>query len=101
MAKTMNTATVIASCTILSWKPVNWPNPQRLAGTARQYSSNAMSQETRMAFHSGHEWPYLRCPYQAKVMNTFEQVSRMMVFMDSLKFSRQSNLMRAAWQQLP
>ena len=35
-----------------------------------------------MAFQSGHAWPYLRCPYQAKVMNTLEQNSRMMVFID-------------------
>src|ERR1700719_2519842 len=84
MAKTMNTATVIASWMIFSWKPLNAPNPKRLAGTARQYSSKAISHDTTMAFQIGHEWPYLRCPYQAKVMNTLEQNSRMMVFMESL-----------------
>jgi MFS family permease len=46
----------------------------QLAGTARQYSISAIDQETRIAFDSGQSWPYLRCPYQAKVMKTFENV---------------------------
>src|SRR5258707_11379055 len=37
-----------------------------------QYSINAIPQETRMAFHSGHAWPYFKCPYQAMVMKTLE-----------------------------
>ena len=46
----------------------------RLAGTARQYSKNAMPQLTGMTIHSAtpgkRNWPY-----HANVMNTFEQSS--------------------------
>ncbi len=81
MAKTMNTVKVIASWMIFSWNPVNAPNPRRLAGTARQYSTRAINQDTKMAFHNGHVWPYLRCPYQAKVMKTLEKNSKAIVRM--------------------
>ena len=46
----------------------------RLAGTARQYSKNAMPQLTGITIHSAtpgkRNWPY-----HANVMNTFEQSS--------------------------
>ena len=46
----------------------------RLAGTARQYSKNAMPQLIGITIHS--DVPgNLSCPYQAKVMNTFESSS--------------------------
>src|ERR1039457_3165879 len=48
----------------------------RLAGTAKEYSSSAIAQETRIAFQSGQSWPYFKCPYQAKVMKIFEAISR-------------------------
>jgi hypothetical protein len=35
----------------------------------------------RMAFHMGQAWPYLRWPYQAKVMKMFEQERRRTVRM--------------------
>src|ERR1700716_2832200 len=45
--------------------------PQRLAGTASQYSNNAMPQLTMMA--SGSQLSlYFRWPYQANVMKTLE-----------------------------
>src|SRR3981081_272801 len=45
--------------------------PQRLAGTASQYSKNAMPQLTMMT--SGSELSLnFRWPYQANVMNTLE-----------------------------
>src|SRR5579862_6076930 len=47
----------------------------RLAGTARQYSKKAMPQLTGMTSHSD-ALGNLSCPYQAKVMNTFEKHSR-------------------------
>src|SRR5580704_1511101 len=66
---------------ILSWKPEKWVYPRRLAGTARQYSSSAIVHETRIAFQSGHAWPYFRWPYQAKVMKTFDMHRRATVLM--------------------
>jgi hypothetical protein len=38
-----------------------------------------MDHETRMAFQRGHECPYFRCPYQATVMNMFENSNRITV----------------------
>src|SRR3954462_8293651 len=43
----------------------------RFAGTAKQYSTNAMPQLTITTSQSGLSVNF-RCPYQAKVMNTFE-----------------------------
>ena len=47
----------------------------RLAGTARQYSSSAMDQLTRITAHSGCALNF-KCPYHAKVMNTLDSSSR-------------------------
>src|SRR5213079_1444050 len=56
---------------VLSCAGVYTALPQRLAGTASQYSKNAIPQLAMMT--SGSEWSlYLRWPYQAKVMNTLE-----------------------------
>jgi hypothetical protein len=66
---------------ILSWKPEKWTLPRRLAGTARQYSNSAIAHETTIALQSGHSCPYLRCPYQANVMKTFEIHRRIPVVM--------------------
>jgi hypothetical protein len=33
-----------------------------------------LSPRTRIAFHSGQSWPYSRCPYEAKVMKTFDSI---------------------------
>src|SRR5262252_8470655 len=52
----------------------------RLAGTWKQYSTEAISQLTTIAFHSGDSRNF-RCPYQANVINTFEIVRRIMVRM--------------------
>src|SRR4051812_34390996 len=46
----------------------------RFAGTASQYSKKAMPQLASTAIQSALE-RYLRWPYQAKVMNTFEATS--------------------------
>jgi hypothetical protein len=48
----------------------------RLAGTAKQYSTKAIPQLTNITVTSGTDLNF-RCPYQATVMNRFEQASRM------------------------
>ncbi|GAB1379157.1 hypothetical protein MASR1M49_20030 [Pararhodobacter aggregans] len=50
----------------------------RLAGTCSRYSKKAMPQLIRMTVISG-ALRYFRCPYQAKVMKTFEASSNKMV----------------------
>jgi hypothetical protein len=45
----------------------------RFAGTASQYSKNAMPQLASTAIHKALA-RYFRCPYQANVMNTFEAI---------------------------
>lgn len=50
----------------------------RFAGTIKQYSKNAIDQLARMTLGSGAPLNF-RCPYQAKVMKTFEQKRRMTV----------------------
>src|ERR1700722_8289949 len=47
----------------------------RFAGTCSRYSNKAMPQLTRAATTQGRVFNSLRCPYQAKVMNTFERLS--------------------------
>src|SRR3712207_9485736 len=49
----------------------------RLAGTANQYSTKAMPQLAITAIHRG-EVLNFKCPYHAKVMNTFEAISSRM-----------------------
>src|SRR5205085_8927386 len=55
----------------------------RLAGTAKQYSTPASSQLTRITHHSVRAFaaagPPCRCQYHAVVMNRFESVSRISV----------------------
>src|ERR1700687_6109999 len=66
-----NTISVITSCMVLSCAALYTALPQRLAGTASQYSKNAMPQLTMMA--SGSQLSlYFRWPYQANVMKTLE-----------------------------
>src|ERR1700732_677467 len=56
---------------VLSWAAVYTALPQRLAGTASQYSKNAMPQLATIA--SGSQLSLnLRWPYHAKVMKTLE-----------------------------
>ena len=54
---------------------------RQVAGTAKQYSTKAKPQETRIAFYTGQACPCLRCPYQANVMKTLEQNSSRIVGM--------------------
>src|SRR3981081_2675766 len=69
--KPANTTSVITSCMVLSWAAEYTALPQRLAGTASQYSKKAMTQLTMMT--SGSELSLnFRWPYQAKVMKTLE-----------------------------
>src|SRR4051812_43608410 len=66
-----NTISVITSCMVLSCAAVYTALPQRLAGTASQYSKNAMPQLTTMT--SGRLMPLnFKWPYHAKVMKTLE-----------------------------
>ena len=51
----------------------------RLAGTWSRYSNSAMPQLTNAATNQGRSG-FLRCAYQANVMNTFESTSRTAVF---------------------
>src|SRR4051812_44635460 len=46
--------------------------PMRLAGTCSRYSKSAMPQLTSAAIHHGLSDRFLRCAYQANVMNTFD-----------------------------
>src|SRR3954465_946692 len=48
--------------------------PQRLAGTCSTYSKNAIPQLVRMTNRIGFSL-YFKCPYHAKVMKMFEQMS--------------------------
>src|SRR5216683_2924787 len=69
--KPANTTSVITSCMVLSYAAEYTALPRRLAGTASQYSKNAMPQLTSTA--SGSQLALnLRWPYQAKVMKTLE-----------------------------
>src|SRR5580693_5799930 len=56
---------------VLSWAAVYTALPQRLAGTASQYSKNAMPQLTMMASGSQLSLNF-RWPYQANVMKILE-----------------------------
>src|ERR1041384_3471415 len=75
MAKGTNTASVIASCMILSCGSVSAVKPMRLAGTCSRYSKRAMPQLASAATHQGQVARFLRWAYQAKVMNTLEAAS--------------------------
>src|SRR5688500_4068441 len=68
---------------IFNCDPVNpslWP--MRLAGTWKQYSKNAMPQLRNTTIQSGAAFSRSEamCPYQAKVMKTFETISSSAVF---------------------
>src|SRR5882672_10078740 len=58
---------------ILSWVAEYTESPQRLAGTCNRYSKKAMPQLARITSNSG-LFLNFKCPYQAKVMKTFEQI---------------------------
>src|SRR3954464_10419908 len=69
--KPANTISVITSCKVLSCAAVYTALPQRLAGTANQYSKKAMPQLAMTA--NGSQLPLnFRWPYQANVMKTLE-----------------------------
>src|SRR5882724_5439014 len=61
----------LPSCMVLSCAAEYTALPQRLAGTASQYSKNAMPQLTIIASGSGLCLNF-RWPYHANVMNTLE-----------------------------
>src|SRR5450631_660370 len=97
---------------VLSCAAVYTALPQRLAGTASQYSKNAMPQLTMMA--SGSQLSlYLRWPYQAKVMNTLEansirtgrtcgeMVGMDSPFEDSRRLTRTAAANTRAWKPVP
>src|SRR5262245_21638788 len=69
----------MTSWKIFSCAAVNAPWPQRLVGTCRQYSKNAISQDASTTFHSAVDLKR-RCPYQAIVMNMLEAISNPMLF---------------------
>src|SRR5580765_3892824 len=72
MANGTNTPSVIASCMIFSCGSESSVKPMRFAGTIRRYSKSAMPQLARAAIHHALEDRFLRCAYQAKVMNTLD-----------------------------
>src|SRR5580693_4074783 len=76
----VNTTSVMHSWRILSWKTDHSLEPMRFAGTWKMYSNNAIPQLARITIQSGWSLNF-KCPYQARFMNVFEMVSRMMVFM--------------------
>lgn len=47
----------------------------RLAGTCKRYSNSAIPQLTSAATYQGEDARFLRCPYQANVMNTLLAIS--------------------------
>src|SRR3954449_2739164 len=51
----------------------------RLAGTCSRYSNRAIPQLTRAATYQARDRRSFRCAYHAKVMNTFEHVSKLAV----------------------
>src|SRR5215472_7654201 len=65
---------------ILSCVALKYPYPIRLAGTWKAYSGSAISQLTRITLQSGNP-RNRRWPYQAMVMNVFEQMSSRTVHM--------------------
>src|SRR5678815_1468758 len=69
----------------------------RLAGTWKQYSKNAMPQLITTTAQSGAAFsrPEAMCPYQAKVMKTFEIVSSSAVFTRGVALGRVRRLGRA------
>src|ERR1043165_251188 len=67
------------SCNICSCVTEKICEPIRLAGTWKIYSNSAMDQLITITNSRG-LCLYLRWPYHAKVMNTFEMTSRMTVF---------------------
>src|ERR1700755_1897762 len=69
--KPENTTRVTTSCMVLGCAAEYTALPQRLAGTASQYSKNAMPQLTMMTSGSGLALNF-RWPYHAKVMKTLE-----------------------------
>ena len=74
------TSWITLSCIRLKGPPLS-SKPMRLAGTVRQYSKNAIPQEKRIISISGQPVEIfislsLRCPYQAKVINTLEKTRR-------------------------
>src|SRR4051812_14069335 len=69
--KPANTTRVITSCMVLSCAAEYTALPQRLAGTASQYSKNAMPQLAMMASGSGLSLNF-RWPYHANVMKTLD-----------------------------
>src|SRR5216683_7405151 len=69
--KPANTTSVITSCMVLSCAGVYTALPQRLAGTASQYSKNAMPQLTTIVSGSQLSLNF-KWPYHANVMKTLE-----------------------------
>src|ERR1035438_10675002 len=74
MAKALKTARVMISWPILSCTGDQTLLPQRLAGTCSTYSKKAMPQLTMMTSQMGRSLNF-KCPYQANVIKTFEQVN--------------------------
>ena len=81
-----NTIKVMTSCIIFNCAAENLAWPMRLAGTWKQYSAKAISQLTRITFHIA-DCLNFKWPYHAKVIKTFEIVSRMIVFISGLSKS--------------
>lgn len=50
----------------------------RFAGTWTRYSNSAIAQLTSAAISQGCDFVFFKCPYYAKVIKTFEIVSRTM-----------------------
>ena len=72
----MNTPSAMTSCRIFNCERFSAVYPMRLAGTWSRYSNSAIPQLTSAATYHARDRRSLRWAYQAKVMNTFEHVSR-------------------------
>lgn len=62
----------MTSWMIFSWARLRTVKPMRLAGTCKRYSNKAIPQLAKAAIYQGEVDRFFRCPYQAKVMKTFE-----------------------------
>jgi len=78
--KITNIDRVITSWITLSWGRLNSVYPIRFAGTCKRYSSRAIPQLTNAAIYHGLAFRFLRCPYQANVINIFDKISKIVVF---------------------
>ena len=86
IANGTKTDSEIASCKIFNCGSVIAVEPMRFAGTCSIYSKNAIPQLTNAATSQHLPFNVERCPYQANVINAFEQMRRRIVMKIDIVF---------------